>query len=70
MPSLVTREIAFSAFKRRNQIDIHPSMMNVSLQIVIGTNVLHTWETKFVFADNNQYILDKLSWATIAKLPL
>ena len=62
-------------------IDIHPYMINVSVQLVCGSNVLplvcggnvlQSFKTKFAVADNNQFIMDKVSWnnITISKLPM
>ena len=45
-------------------------MMNISVQFVLGSNVLHSVESRFVLADNNQIVGDKISWNTIAKLPM
>lgn len=70
LPSLVVRYLAFMARKRKNEVEIVPFMMNLSVQIVIGNRILASLESRFVLADNSQPITERLSWGTLAKLPM
>ena len=49
---------------------MNPYMYNICVQFVLGSTVLHTTETKYVLADNNQFIGDKISWNIISKMPM
>ena len=62
--------MTFSAFRRKNLIDIVPYMLNVVVQFVVGSNIIETFEGRHILSDNNQYIGDKFHWGTIARMPM
>lgn len=45
-------------------------MLSISIEFVVGSKILQSLQTKFVIADNNQAIGDKISWGTLAKMPM
>ena len=70
LPSLLTRQMTFAALKRDNLLDFVPYMMNVMVQFVVGSTILHSVETKHTLVDNNQTFHEKINWNNIAKMPL
>jgi hypothetical protein len=70
LPSLVTRYMTYAAMRRKNLVEIMPYILNVAVQFVVGSNVFYSAETHFVIADNNQLIADRVSWGTVARLPM
>ncbi len=45
-------------------------MMNITVTFVVGRHIVQSTETKVVLADNNQTINDRISWGSIAKMPM
>lgn len=45
-------------------------MMNLTVTFVIGRHIIYSTDTKVVLADNNLILNDKVSWGSIAKMPL
>lgn len=51
-------------------VDLVPYMMNVVIQFALGNKILSNHETRYVIADNHQVLDEKISWGTLAKMPM
>lgn len=72
LPSLLTRHTAFTAKRRKNEVEVLPFMMNLTVQLAIGSRVLAALDSRAVIADNAQLISERLHWhkLTLARLPM